>query len=401
MSSEIVISVKGINKSYNLYKSPQDRLKQALFNKNQYYKEFQALKEITFDVFKGQTVGILGRNGSGKSTLLQIITGTLQPTNGHVYVNGRIAALLELGSGFNPDYTGRENVIMNGAIMGLTHQEILNNMDDIEAFAEIGDFIDRPVNTYSSGMFVRLAFASAIHANPEILIIDEALAVGDLKFQLKCIDKLKELKGRGITILFVSHDVYSVRNFCDHAIWMMDGTIHMRGDVNRVVDSYLDYMKVDKQERSSNNDGIFNSKESLSIEQVSFYDEYMNRTNVFNTGAVVNVVVEYILKKELDGIVGGVALFDKNDTYICGLNTKIDSVSLPTTPGHYQLGLTYDDLNLLPGTYYVDVGFFESTGVVPLDYKKRFHSFRVDSNNYIAEGITFMPHKWRIRGASN
>ena len=249
-SNEIAISVQGVNKCYKIYDRPQDRLKQGLFrNKRQYYREFWALHGVSFDVKKGETVGIIGRNGSGKSTLLQIIAGTLSPTEGSVDVLGRVAALLELGSGFNPEFTGRENVFLNGAILGLTPSEIEDLYDDILAFADIGEHIDQPIKTYSSGMVVRLAFAVQAMVPKEVLIVDEALAVGDELFQRKCFAKIEEFKQQGGTILFVSHDGASVVQLCDRAVLMDSGEVLMIGPSKRTVNLYqkLMYCPADKK----------------------------------------------------------------------------------------------------------------------------------------------------------
>ncbi|MDX8377458.1 MAG: ABC transporter ATP-binding protein, partial [Mariprofundales bacterium] len=211
--SDIAIRVQNICKYYQIYSNPQDRLKQSLWRgRKQFYREFKALDDVSFEVKKGETVGIIGRNGSGKSTLLQIICGTLAPTSGDVEVNGRVAALLELGSGFNPEFTGRENVYMNATILGLSKKEIDARFDDIVAFADIGEFIEQPVKTYSSGMMMRLAFAVAINVKPDVLIIDEALSVGDVAFQRKCFGKIEEIRDAGATIMFVSHSEGSIVN---------------------------------------------------------------------------------------------------------------------------------------------------------------------------------------------
>jgi len=218
MSSEIVLKVENIGKRYEIYEVPHHRLLQTLLRgRKQFYKEFWALRDVSFEVKKGECLGIIGRNGCGKSTLLQIIAGTLAPTTGSVSVNGKIAALLELGSGFNPEFTGRENVYMNGAIMGLSKAEMDQKFDEIAAFADIGEFIDQPVKIYSSGMYVRLAFAAAINVDPDILIIDEALSVGDELFQRKCFSRIEAIKSSGATILFVSHSGGTIVELCDRA----------------------------------------------------------------------------------------------------------------------------------------------------------------------------------------
>lgn len=247
MSSEISIKVENLSKCYQIYEQPRDRLKQFVMPtlqrsvgrpEKQYFREFWALKDVSFEVKKGETVGIIGRNGSGKSTLLQMICGTLQPTQGSVTTVGRIAALLELGSGFNPEFTGRENVYMNAGILGLSKSEIDDRYEAILNFAEIGEFIEQPVKTYSSGMYVRLAFAVIANVDADILIIDEALAVGDIFFTQKCMRFLAEFKKHG-TILFVTHDTNSVMSLCERAVWLQAGDRKAYSDSKTVCQSYL------------------------------------------------------------------------------------------------------------------------------------------------------------------
>jgi lipopolysaccharide transport system ATP-binding protein len=259
-SNEIIIQVKNLSKCYNIYNRPQDRLKQSVVPRlqqlvgkppNRYFHEFWALRDVSFDVRKGETVGIIGRNGSGKSTLLQIICGTLSPTNGAVTTQGRISALLELGSGFNPEFSGRENVYLNGAILGLSEEEVDSRFDDIAGFADIGEFIEQPVKVYSSGMVVRLAFAVQAMVDPDILIVDEALAVGDEKFQRKCFARLEELKSKGTSILFVSHSAIQIVELCDKALLLEHGTRLLYTRPLETVRAYqtLIYAPVDEQKR--------------------------------------------------------------------------------------------------------------------------------------------------------
>jgi lipopolysaccharide transport system ATP-binding protein len=247
MSSAFSIRVRDLSKRYAIYESPADRLKQSIVPRllrllgrppKRYFREFWALSQISFEIGKGETVGIIGRNGSGKSTLLQLICGTLTPTTGTIEVNGRVAALLELGSGFNPEFTGRENIYVNGSLFGLSRQEIDARLNDIEAFADIGDFIDQPVKTYSSGMHVRLAFAVIAHVDADILIIDEALAVGDAYFVQRCMRFLRNFMQRG-TVLFVSHDIAAVKSLCDRAIWLERGEVIEEGPAKGVCESYM------------------------------------------------------------------------------------------------------------------------------------------------------------------
>ena len=236
---EAVISVRGLGKRYEIYAQPRDRLLQSLFRgRRQFFQEFWALADISFEVARGETVGIIGRNGSGKSTLLQLIAGTLTPTTGAVEVRGRVAALLELGSGFNPEFSGRENVFLNGAILGLPRSEIEARLPDIVAFSGLEEFIDRPVKTYSSGMLMRLAFSVAVNVEPDVLIVDEALAVGDTAFQLKCVERLENLTRSGVTLLFVSHDTALVKTFCQRALYLERGRLKAQGRPDVITEFY-------------------------------------------------------------------------------------------------------------------------------------------------------------------
>ena len=239
MDKNLAISVQGVSKIYKLYDKPIDRLKEAvsLIHKS-YHRDFFALSDISFDVKKGETVGIIGTNGSGKSTILKIITGVLSPTTGTAEVSGNISALLELGAGFNSEYTGLENIYMNGTMMGFSREEMQRRMDDILRFADIGDFVNQPVKTYSSGMFVRLAFALAINVDPEILIVDEALSVGDVFFQAKCYRRMEEMMKNGTTILMVSHDMGSIIKYCDKVVLLNRGHFVAQGEAGKMVDLY-------------------------------------------------------------------------------------------------------------------------------------------------------------------
>jgi lipopolysaccharide transport system ATP-binding protein len=239
MSSEPAIRLTGLGKTYPIYRKPHHRLAQMLSrDKARWYREFPALRDVSLTIARGETVGIVGRNGSGKSTLLQMICGTLTPTAGELQVNGRIAALLELGAGFNPEFTGRENVYLNGSILGVGRDEMEAKFDAIAAFAEIGQFIEQPVKTYSSGMYVRLAFAVAIHVEPEILVVDEALSVGDEGFQRKCFARIDAIRDSGATVLFVSHAAGTVVDLCDRAILLDQGELIAEGTPKHVVGQY-------------------------------------------------------------------------------------------------------------------------------------------------------------------
>ncbi len=296
-SNDIAIKVENLSKCYNIYNQPQDRLKQSIFPRLQatigrvprtYFHEFWALRNVSFEIRKGETIGVIGRNGSGKSTLLQLICGTLTPTLGTVETKGRIAALLELGSGFNPEFTGRENVYLNGAILGLSNEEVDSRFDAIASFADIGDFIEHPVKMYSSGMVVRLAFAVQAMVDPDILIVDEALAVGDEKFQRKCFARLEELKKRGTSILFVSHSGPQIIELCEKALLLEYGERLMLTEPLQAVRAYqkLIYAPVDEQESLLQEYRTLNqsSMDGMSIVQVELAPSSETDSSTFDSG---------------------------------------------------------------------------------------------------------------------
>lgn len=290
MSSEAVsIRATELGKCYHMYARPSDRLKQFVAPKlrsvlgrpsRDYFREFWALSSVSMEVRRGETVGIIGRNGSGKSTLLQMICGTLTPTRGSVEVFGRVAALLELGAGFNPDYTGRENVYMNCSVLGLSRAEIDERFDDIVAFSELGEFIEQPVKSYSSGMFARLAFSAAVHVDPDILIVDEALSVGDFAFQYKCIKRLKEIAAAGATVLFVTHDIEQVQKLCTRALYLRQGHSVFFGDAREACERYLAEVRVGESERPSAKAATPQEREV----EASDFDAFAQRVAEFRRG---------------------------------------------------------------------------------------------------------------------
>ena len=290
MSSDIAIKVEHLSKCYHIYDKPQDRLKQMVMPRLQrmlgqpvkaYSREFWALHDASFEIKKGETVGIIGRNGSGKSTLLQMICGTLNPTNGSIQTNGRIAALLELGSGFNPEFSGRENVYMNASVLGLSNDEIEARFDDIVAFADIGDFIEQPVKTYSSGMVVRLAFAVIAHVNADILVVDEALAVGDAFFTQKCMRFLRSFMKNG-TVLFVSHDTGSIKSLCNYAVWLEKGVVIQEGTPKDVCELYLEAFYEAQQGKSSSTKLKIVKKQAELLPLKDQRLEFINASNLRN-----------------------------------------------------------------------------------------------------------------------
>lgn len=273
--SPVAISVNELSKTYKIYKTPQDRLKQILWpGKNEFFTPYDALKNVSFSINRGETIGVVGRNGSGKSTLLQLIVGTLAPSQGNIEVNGKIAALLELGAGFNQEYTGRENVFLNAALLGMSDSEIASKYDLIQRFANIGDFIDQPVKTYSSGMYVRLAFAVAIHSDPDILIVDEALSVGDEAFQRKCFAKIESIQEKGATIIFVSHSAGQILQLCSKAILLDGGEKICEGSPKFVVNNYQRLVNLSQSEALIAREDIKQLNEtSLDEQDITIIDE--------------------------------------------------------------------------------------------------------------------------------
>lgn len=400
-----IIRIDGLSKKYNLYEKPVDRLKEAIsVTKKCYHREHIALNDITIHIKKGESIGFLGKNGAGKSTLLKIITGVLQPSSGTVEVGGKIAALLELGAGFNMEYTGRENIFLNGTMMGFTRQEMEKKADAVIEFADIGEFIDQPVKTYSSGMFARLAFAVSINVEPEILIVDEALSVGDTRFQIKCIDKMKELKEQGTTILFVSHATEQIKRFCTRAIWMDHGSMKMDGEASEIVDLYENHMKfgMEIDELLSIADGTDIPQEkslqrTVDANTLAVIDKVTLNKKSYHTFDELRVEVEYeIFEEHIEGFLFGVAVYsaDRKD-YVFGPNTLLEKVQIPDTRGKHKIVYRIPKLLLIQGAYVIDVGIFNSDGIVNLDYKMSVQKFTV-SNKYFSEGTYYMEHEWDI-----
>ncbi len=410
--SEVVIKVRDLVKKYNIYDDPMDRLKETLSIKHKcYHREFVALNGLTFDVKKGDAVGILGKNGSGKSTLLKMITGVLTPTSGSIEIKGVISAILELGTGFNMEYTGIENIYLNGTMMGYSREEMEGRVKDIVDFADIGDFIDQPVKIYSSGMFARLAFAVASNVNPDILIVDEALAVGDTRFQIKCIEKMKSLKEQGTTVLFVSHATEQIKRFCNKAIWIKDGKIEAQGESSEIADIYEDFMKYGTVDNQA--DVRMEAKEEAAQEVIEQEDngEFKmpaNEDTLASIGEVklskdklrtfenLEVEITYdIYKDKIDNFLLGAAIYTPSRDYVFGPNTYLEKVEVPNTFGRHKVIYRIPRMPLLGGTYTIDVGIFTDESIVNLDYKTAVCEF-VIANKYISEGKFYIDHEWKV-----
>lgn len=373
MTDTSAIRVQGLSKKYQLYNRPIDRLKELVAQgRKRYHEDFWALHDVSFDVPKGRTIGVVGRNGSGKSTLLQVLAGTLQPSTGSVTVHGRVAALLELGAGFNPEFTGRENVMMNGAIMGFTQAEMEERFPRICAFAEIGDFIDQPVKTYSSGMYVRLAFATAINVDPDILLVDEALAVGDAVFQYRCIRRIRELKEQGVTIFFVSHDLSAVKNLCDHALLIDRGRLVAEGEPYDIINQYQAIVMSAEEglvEQGSSSGGevkgsFRHGNQDAVIVAVDIVSPAEKPLEVVASGETAAVRVRIRAERAMDNPVVGIMVRNRLGLDLYGTNTELQEAALGPAAAGQEFEVRFEMAWWLgEGDYAVTVAVHTSEGV--------------------------------------
>lgn len=365
MSSDAyAISIEGLSKCYQIYAQPRDRLKQfvlprlrraAALKQKSYFREFWALRDFALKVKPGETVGIIGRNGSGKSTLLQLICGTVTPTSGSIDMQGRVAALLELGAGFNPEFSGRENVRLNAAVLGLDEETIDGKFDDIAAFADIGDFMDQPVKTYSSGMLVRVAFAVAIHVDPAVLIVDEALSVGDFAFQNKCVQKLRQLRDSGVTLFFVSHDLNIVQTICDRVVWLDQGVIKACGGPAAVCQEYQIAM-LGEAPPDTKPQADFISQQDTGLARyvdVRISDLPTNADKTFMLGDSIRFSFTIEALAALDEIVFTISVYRADGDWILGQTSRESGVRWDSVPaGSLVSGrLSLQPLCLVPGDY--------------------------------------------------
>jgi ABC-type polysaccharide/polyol phosphate transport system ATPase subunit len=386
---------------------------------------FTALEDVSFEVRKGSTFGVIGENGSGKSTLLKLVAGITKPTRGTLSCDGRVSALIELGAGFHPEISGRENVSINGIMLGLTRREVERRFDEIVAFAELEEFIDAPVKTYSSGMYMRLGFAVAIHVDPDVLLIDEVLAVGDESFTRKCLDKIAEFRRRGKTILFVTHSLGLVEKMCDDVLWLRHGQTADRGDPKRVVDAYLTYVAGGEDARLRSSQAAAAGEEATSstpapelapeeaplaggyrpgrwgsreveIRSVRLLDARGRERHVFVPGETVTLALSVHAAAPVTDVVFGVGLFSAEGTRVYGTNTDIEGFTGSRLAGDGEVSLALEGLSLVEGTYLVDLAAHRRDGT-PYDYLRGQHSFRVKSR--VKDVGLYRPaHRWAFRG---
>ena len=427
------IDIDGVTKVYRRYARRRQfaTLKSALLSGSLIRdlrpdETFSALNDVSLHVPVGGTYGVIGPNGSGKSTLLKLVAGITKPTHGTVRVAGRISALIELGAGFHPEISGRENVFINGIMLGLSKREITHRFDEIVEFAELEDFVDAPVKTYSSGMYMRLGFAVAIHVDPDVLLIDEVLAVGDQGFTHKCLDKFAEFRRRGKTILLVTHSLGLVERFCDQAVWLQGGRIQATGDPKRVVDAYVTHVEDSEEQQLAAGDakarvasesapsepspttpegeeaptdmfrateGRWGSRE-VEIVDVSLVGDDGNAAHVFQSGARMSVVVKVRAAEPVTDFVFGIGLFNADGVCCYGTNTDLEDLTPEELAGEGEIHFTIDSLDLVTGTYKLDVAVHKRDGY-PYDYHRLLYTFRVKSRTNDV-GIYRPRHRWKF-----
>lgn len=429
MKTENAIEVKDITKKFKVYYDKGNQLKEKLlFHKRNRYEDRWVLKGISFEVKKGEAIGLVGHNGCGKSTLLKLLTKIIYPDSGTIEMNGRVSSMLELGAGFHPDMSGRENIYTNAAIFGLTKKEIEERIEDIIAFSELEEFIDNPVRTYSSGMYMRLAFAVAINVDADILLIDEILAVGDSNFQAKCFNRLREIKADGVTIVIVSHSLGQIEQICERSIWIHNGEIALEGTPREVHPEYLNCMKEKRQEvvekererkEKQRNKNDENEKEKSSesnndtkqekqnneqeevkrwgnaeahIKDVQMLDETGKKKYIFETGQKVNIRIEYEISQTVSDAVIGIGIFRVDGLQCYGTNTRIDQKPEFDLECNGTMIVELENLNLLAGEYLLDVAI-EKGYAVPVDYYREAYRFEVHSP--IGDvGVSRISHQW-------
>jgi ABC-2 type transport system ATP-binding protein len=392
--STTAISVHGVSKNFRLHQEKNQYLKSAILRgKRARYEEFWALRDVSFDIEEGSTFGIIGSNGSGKSTMLKCLSGILFPDEGQITVNGRIAALLELGAGFHYDLTGRENIFLNGAVLGMTNKEIHTKFDSIVDFSGLGEFIDVPVKNYSTGMVVRLGFAIAINVDPDILIIDEILAVGDASFQQKSLEKIEDFRKAGKTIILVSHGLSDVSRLCDTVAWLNKGTLQMLGDPYEVVPEYMG-MSHNAKEKEEGEIGERWGSGEIQISKVELLNSSSPSSQLFETNSSMGIRIGLDSKIENTQIVVGVSISNLHGQHIWGTNTKLKGLSYIAPTGESHLDLSIDELLLLEGTYEISLTVADSAGVHEYDHWENKIRFTVNQNTNHDVGLITMKSRW-------
>lgn len=407
--NENVIEVEDVTKSFKVYLDKGSQLKERLlFRKRSRYEERKVLRGISFSVKKGEAIGLIGHNGCGKSTTLKLLTRIMYPDSGSIKMQGRVSSLIELGAGFHPDMSGRENIYTNAAIFGLNKKEIDSRIQSIIDFSELKDFIDNPVRTYSSGMYMRLAFSVAINVDADILLIDEILAVGDANFQSKCFNKLREIKSHGTTIVIVSHSLGQIEQICDRSIWIHDGLIKAEGPPKEIDLEYLDYMSrkiqdrnkkseeaADTEEPAENKDGKRWGSGEARIKRIRSFASDGTEQSVFRVGEDIRLTVDYTVKKPVQDAVIGFGIFDMNGVQCYGTNTRIDKLPEMTLTKDGTAEITMKNVQLLSGEYMIDIAIEQGEGI-PVDYYRQAYKIQMLSA-YGDAGIARVDHTWNLQ----
>ena len=387
------VRTEGLIKNYYIYKTPAERIKELFLNKVK-HRILKALGPIDIEVLRGETLGIIGENGAGKSTFLKLVAGVIEPSSGTINVHGKVSSILELGTGFNPEFTGRENIFLNAAIYGLSSLEVKNRMDQIAEFADIGDFFDMPLKIYSSGMYMRLAFSLAVHVDADIIVIDEALAVGDGAYEKKCIDRIWELKRKSVTILFCSHSLYTVATFCDRAMWLKGGGVQCIGNTKEVVSHYEDYLR--EKELVKDPEAPFSN--DLSEEKIAQVKDIRIVVNGMPAGITiihssnVEVIIDFEIFKKANIYVGFAV--DRNDGLCCYADTmKRQGMKPFRKPGRQNLRILFKNLQLLGGAYKFVIFLLDDTGVCVYD-KKVSDVIKVETIEK-EWGVCSLSHEWK------
>ena len=399
----VAVRFDKVSKCFTLHKERPRSLQELMLNAlrgkgNGAREEFWALRDVSFEVRRGETVGIIGPNGAGKSTVLKLIAGIIKPTSGTIEVNGRIGALLELGAGFHPDLTGRENIYLSGSILGLKRGEIRRRLDEIIAFAELERFIDVPVKHYSSGMYVRLAFSVAVHMDPEILLVDEVLAVGDAAFQRKCLERIDQMRRKGVTILLVSHDMDSVRRFCSRALWFEKGRLLTDDTTEAVVQRYIarSWEKEGRRLKRQVTDEQRWGTRRLQITRVRLLNGDGREQSLFRTGEPLTVEISYRSSGKIEHPVFGLAIHRSDGVHVTGPNTHFAGLDIPFVEGEGIVTYTVPSLPLLEGLYYVSVSSHNREDTEMFDYHDRAYPFRVVGGSIRERyGLVSLGGKWQ------
>jgi ABC-type polysaccharide/polyol phosphate transport system ATPase subunit len=407
-AATLAISARGVGKCYPIYRKPIHRAIELFVPRLKLHKEFWALRNVHLDIRRGSTVGIIGENGAGKSTLLKLLTGISLPTVGTVRVEGRVASLLELGAGFHPEFSGRDNVHLNCSVLGMSEEEIAERFPKIVEFSELGEFIDRPVKTYSSGMYVRLGFAVASSVDPDILMIDEALSVGDEHFKGKCINRLNEFREQGKTTIFVSHDIGAVKSMCQHVVLLDRGEILEQGNAERVADEYLKRAHARGNERLS----LLNREENtyprwgsgeIETQAIEMLDSAGQPSLVFRTGEPFAVRVRYRAHGKPKRPVFGIGLYRADGTYVNGSNHewREHPIALEGVEAgeEGEARMEFDAMPILSGQYYITVFVYEHGVAAPtaIDHREHAVTFEVIDARRLQHGLLFLPMRWKVR----